>query len=324
MSNSVISYCLFCYNQQQFVQQAIQSAFDQTYSPLEIIISDDCSTDNTVAIVDEMIKGYSGQHKIIFNRNIANLGCIPHVNKIMSLATGDLVVMAAGDDVAVPNRVEVICAEWRKHGFCDGVFHSNAYRMDMQGREMEPYINRLCRPEMGIDSILGMDKQEWSVLGASIAFTKSIYLRFGDFRHICFGEDFPLAFRGILANHFIHINEKLVYWRQGSGVSTKHVDETIRERMCKMALRRLSYYPQYFADIEKIDNEDLRKRIGRKIKTWEADARLHFTLISGTFHGIMCALWQRIRLGGITRYASTMLFHGLLRRAKRLLWTFLF
>jgi cellulose synthase/poly-beta-1,6-N-acetylglucosamine synthase-like glycosyltransferase len=46
-SRPLISFCLLTYNQAPFIREAIEAALAQTYSPLEIIISDDFSNDNT-------------------------------------------------------------------------------------------------------------------------------------------------------------------------------------------------------------------------------------------------------------------------------------
>ncbi|HUF60663.1 MAG TPA: glycosyltransferase, partial [Verrucomicrobiales bacterium] len=50
----LVSFLLLAYNQEQYIHEAVEGAFSQTYSPLEIILSDDCSTDRTFEIMREM------------------------------------------------------------------------------------------------------------------------------------------------------------------------------------------------------------------------------------------------------------------------------
>ena len=50
----LVTFALFAYNQEQYIREAIEGAFAQTYQPLEIILSDDCSTDRTFEIMREM------------------------------------------------------------------------------------------------------------------------------------------------------------------------------------------------------------------------------------------------------------------------------
>jgi glycosyltransferase involved in cell wall biosynthesis len=47
MNKPLISFLLLSYNQEEYINDAVDGAFSQTYSTLEIIISDDCSNDNT-------------------------------------------------------------------------------------------------------------------------------------------------------------------------------------------------------------------------------------------------------------------------------------
>ena len=56
MEKKLVSYCLFAFNQEKYINEAIKGALNQTYSPLEIIISDDCSTDLTFQI--EMLSSH--------------------------------------------------------------------------------------------------------------------------------------------------------------------------------------------------------------------------------------------------------------------------
>ena len=69
----LVTVALFSYNQEHYVGEAIASILAQDYSPLEIILSDDCSTDNTFMVMQQAAKIYSGPHKIVLNRNLINL-----------------------------------------------------------------------------------------------------------------------------------------------------------------------------------------------------------------------------------------------------------
>ena len=70
----LITFALFAYNQEAYVREAIEGAFAQTYEPLEIILSDDCSTDRTFEIMQEMAAAYRGPHRVRVNLNPVNLG----------------------------------------------------------------------------------------------------------------------------------------------------------------------------------------------------------------------------------------------------------
>lgn len=107
MAHPLVSFCIFSYNQENFIEDALLGAVGQTYSPLEIIISDDCSVDGTYAVIQSFVANYQGEHRIIVNRNEQNLGITKHFNKVCyQIAGGEIIVLAGGDDVSLPERVQ--------------------------------------------------------------------------------------------------------------------------------------------------------------------------------------------------------------------------
>lgn len=101
----LVTFALFAYNQEKFIREAVEGAFAQTYKPLEIILSDDCSTDRTFAIMQEMATAYRGPHRVRAVQSPHNLGVVQHVLLRGREAAGDIVVLAAGDDISLPERV---------------------------------------------------------------------------------------------------------------------------------------------------------------------------------------------------------------------------
>ena len=73
MSNEkkLVSIFIPNYNNGKYLNECISSAINQSYENIEIIVSDDCSTDNSVAIISSLFKG-----KVKLNVNKRNLGSI--------------------------------------------------------------------------------------------------------------------------------------------------------------------------------------------------------------------------------------------------------
>jgi len=103
----LVTFAVIAYKQERFVREAVEGAFAQTYRPLEIILSDDCSPDRTFEIMQEMAAAYDGPHRVRLNRNERNLGLASHFNNILSAASGEILVISAGDDISGPSRVEI-------------------------------------------------------------------------------------------------------------------------------------------------------------------------------------------------------------------------
>ena len=124
----LVTISMAAYNQERFIRDSVRGVLAQTYEPLEIVISDDHSTDRTWEIINEEVAAYKasgGIHKnIVLNRNERNLGIALHSNVISALEHGVLRVANAGDDISFPNRVERIVEEWVKDGSRASFIHN--------------------------------------------------------------------------------------------------------------------------------------------------------------------------------------------------------
>lgn len=103
----LVTFALFAYNQEQFIREAVEGAFAQTYEPLEIILSDDRSSDRTFEIMQEMAAAYRGPHRVRVRRSEVNRGLLSHINDAATEFRGEIIVVAAGDDVSLPHRTSV-------------------------------------------------------------------------------------------------------------------------------------------------------------------------------------------------------------------------
>lgn len=135
----LVTLSMTTYNHEHCVRDAVRGALAQTYEPLEIIISDDCSTDRTWEIVCEEVAAYKkvgGFHQnIVLNRNETNLGIARHSQKVLSMCHGVLKVCNAGDDVSMPERVSCIVDAWNDSNRQATLIMSDAIVIDEFGRE---------------------------------------------------------------------------------------------------------------------------------------------------------------------------------------------
>jgi len=110
----LVTFAVFAYNQEKYIREAVEGAFAQTYSPLEIILSDDCSSDRTFEIMDEMAMRYCGPHLVKVRRGQTNLGTLGHVLTVSRQSRGKLIVVAAGDDISIPGRTSLLSYEFQE------------------------------------------------------------------------------------------------------------------------------------------------------------------------------------------------------------------
>lgn len=103
MNQPLVSVLIPCYNAEDHVEQALNSILEQTYSNLEIIAINDCSTDRTSAILHSMAKKDS---RIRVVDNEENLKLIKTLNKGVALCSGVYIARMDADDIALPERIE--------------------------------------------------------------------------------------------------------------------------------------------------------------------------------------------------------------------------
>jgi glycosyltransferase involved in cell wall biosynthesis len=213
--NPLITFVVFAYNQEQYIREAIEGAFSQTYSPLQIILSDDCSTDCTFEIMQEMVEHYVGSHKIVLNRNEKNLHIGGHINKVMELAKGVLIVGAAGDDISVPERTAVIAECYLSNNRIACSIYSDANYIDVNGKFTGLYS--VARPEGYFRPVSYARGKFHGVLGASHAWHKCLFDKFGPLPPNITYEDDIIPFRAALLGKVIHIPQPLVRYRRHDG-----------------------------------------------------------------------------------------------------------
>tara|TARA_Y100000816_G_C26108138_1_gene589776 strand:+ start:2405 stop:3379 length:975 start_codon:yes stop_codon:yes gene_type:complete len=102
VNNPLITVGLTTYNSAATVYKALLSIKLQDWSPLEIVIVDDASSDNTLQILDDHIKDFN-EVKLIINE--VNSGVAVSRNKILSEASGEFVIFFDDDDESMPNRI---------------------------------------------------------------------------------------------------------------------------------------------------------------------------------------------------------------------------
>ena len=102
----MISIALASYNGSKYIREQLDSILEQTYQDFELIICDDCSTDNTWQILQEYAQKDS---RIKVFENERNLGFKKNFEKAISLCNGKYIALSDQDDIWIDNHLEVLC-----------------------------------------------------------------------------------------------------------------------------------------------------------------------------------------------------------------------
>jgi GT2 family glycosyltransferase len=202
---------LMTYNQAPFLAAAIASALAQEGPPLEILISDNGSTDGTAAVIAEALRGYAGPHRVRCHRFAQNLGGpAEHVNAALPLTEGRLVILQAGDDVSLPGRALALCRAFAAEP-SPLLLYSDVEVIDEHGAPL--YRATQAAPPSGADPRLWFARVQAFALGACMALDRRLAGLFPPLPSGVF-EDQVLPFRAALAGRVRHLPEVLVRYRR--------------------------------------------------------------------------------------------------------------
>lgn len=98
----LVSVLIPCYNAEKYVEQALRSIMNQSYTNLEIIAADDCSTDNTLTILKTLA---AEDNRIRIVNNPVNLKIVKTLNTLIDLANGKYIARMDADDISLPDRI---------------------------------------------------------------------------------------------------------------------------------------------------------------------------------------------------------------------------
>ena len=146
INNETVSVIMAVYNCESTVGEAIESILNQTYSDIQFVICNDCSTDNTAEIVKEYAKK---DNRIVYIENRENKKLPYSLNHCLEYTTGKYIARMDGDDYSYPKRFETQVNYLKDHEQIDLV----GCAMDVyNGERIIGKINSTTHPR-GADAI---------------------------------------------------------------------------------------------------------------------------------------------------------------------------
>ncbi|AHD03140.1 glycosyltransferase family 2 protein [Leisingera methylohalidivorans] len=242
------SFILLSYCQEDTIAESVKSLLNQNCEAIEIIISDDASPDGTFEKIKQLVDTYSGPHRILARRNETNMGVNRHIEHAIDLATADLMIWTAGDDRNSPNRAQRVIDSHRKTGA--KLLYSDAETVGPQG---EPGEDAYRRALFYKDFRTEDAATAFSLyLGATAAWHKDLYRKYGGFPKDRAYEDLILGFRALLEDGLHYIPEKLVIYKEDVGISaqlTKKISTlSNQDRRTRMLKGQLAVLEQRLTD----------------------------------------------------------------------------
>lgn len=251
------------YNQASFVRDAVSSALQQECEPLEILISDDASTDTTFDVIQTVTKEYRGPHRITLNRNARNLGLIGHLNKCIELSKAELFIGAAGDDISLPNRAEKILNSLRENRGL--LAHSRVQPINEVGEDVPnpPHLDKptFFKPYSLDDVAISPSLY----IGATVGWHRDLFVKYGSINFPNAYEDLILGFRAALEGRVEFIDEPLLRYRVSTGISSPQREWKAYHRICFLE-RQADVLCQRGLDAETARNLRIQSVIQRELE----------------------------------------------------------
>ncbi len=216
------------YNGSKHIKEQLESIIYQTRKPDEIIICDDCSSDNTVEIAQNLLSVSTIKSTII--RNEINLGFRKNFEKAIGLCHGDIVFLSDQDDVWLPEKIEKVANIFDNDEEVIMAFH-DACLVDGNLHPLYPSFWKILRFNYedflaNNFNILGVKNV---VQGSACAFKKELYDEAKPFSTIAFHDEW-LGLIAILFDKVVPVNYCMMKYRQENNV-VGGVPKTIKEKV---------------------------------------------------------------------------------------------
>lgn len=249
-----VSVVLLTYQQERFVRQGLESLLLQDFPNLQIVISDDASTDHTWDVIEQTLQDVPSHARIVLNRNPVNVGLVNNYNRAVSLCDGELIFSAAGDDVSELNRLSACVALWLQTGQTFDLIATDLVDMSLEG---------LPLGVKAIDDLQTWNWKRWMHqkpyhAGAShMATRRLLFLQPLNPRAAM--EDQCLLFRALLMGGALRLPKPLVHHRRGGVSNDGHLINSYAEKRAELlssADKIIHLMDQYLGDAKKLNAPD--------------------------------------------------------------------
>ena len=229
---SLVSILIPCYNHQLFVADCLQSIISQTYSNIEVIILDDCSTDDSFTIIKSWESRLRERfNHVIIDKNPSNMGITKNLNKLISLSKGEYLKLLASDDMLVPTCIEESVSITVSEGY--DLVCGNAYVVDESVRWNNVKQNNFrlyCEnTNKGSENLTDALLRKFYICAPTLLYPRATFEKFGLFDTSFSFEDWEYCLRISTKGKIGFVEKPWVYYRYVVG-SASHFDVSIKGR----------------------------------------------------------------------------------------------
>lgn len=207
MNQPIVTVLCLCYNHARFVAEAIDSVFAQTHQPIQLIVIDDGSSDDSVQVIEKHLI----QHpEVVFIRHPLNRGYCVSLNEGVAHAVGEFIIDLAADDVLMPQRVEAGLADLLRAGERYGVTFSDAFLINEAGELLGLHSANHPHATIPTGDVYAALINRYFVCPPTMMFRKSVLDAMGGYDETLAFEDFDFLIRASRQHFFYYSRQPLV------------------------------------------------------------------------------------------------------------------
>lgn len=230
--NPLVSIVVITYNSGEYILETLNSAYSQTYANIELIVTDDCSTDNTVELAQEWINVHSSRFvsaKLV--KTPKNSGISANCNRGFNEAKGEWVKIIAGDDLLEPSSIQCYMEALPSlpsnlaliHGLVQKFTSKNGANTFTDVWPLDTKTNCFYSNKLSNKEILAIMVDGNRIAAPSILYNRTAVERVGGFDdRYRFMEDYPLHIALISNGYNVAFIDKTVACYRVSDSSISH------------------------------------------------------------------------------------------------------
>ena len=207
MNTPLVSVVCLCYNQEQFVEEAIQSVRHQTYPNVQLIVVDDYSTDESVEVIKRTLPHYPGAEFIACSSNLGNCSAF---NKGFVKAKGDFIIDLSADDILLPERIEKGVKIFQSAGAEVGVNFTDAEQIDEKGKSQGYHSDRFPHDTIPHGDVYREVISRYFINSPTMMMRRAVFEKLGGYDESLAYEDFDFWVRSARYFKYCYTAEPLV------------------------------------------------------------------------------------------------------------------
>jgi glycosyltransferase involved in cell wall biosynthesis len=229
-----VTVILTCFNHESYLLQALEAVRAQTHRPVQLIATDDASTDRSADLIAGWLDG--NWPDATFVRHQENVGLTRTLNEALRNVRGDFVTISSADDWMEPARLERLVAAFEAAPDEVGLVYSGLRVVDGDGVEIDRVHTEPGSAPSGWIFLqqLAMPR----ILTPTVMVRASVYEAVGGFTEGDVVEDYDMWLRVCRAFQVLHVPEALVNYRWHRDNTTTRIQGELYDRYVATCLRR--------------------------------------------------------------------------------------